>query len=180
MEEYSNLIKTFKFYYLYHTTVIFNKKSLEHYRDVCESNKITNIFEIVNFGEFPTKLDAPKWFTISEKINVSSPWMKYDEVFLKYKTKREIKLVDLRYKKYEFMWEDKKLDVVKYYGIDGFISYIDFNNKERVEVCLINPQDVIMSQYEIINFYEQKVKKNNIAVFLLVFLASVYVFVYIF
>jgi len=79
--------------------------------------------------------------------------MNYDEVLLKYKTTRSLKLVDER--KYFSFLEDSKKSCIKL-NADGWIRWNDC-----LEVILINPIDCVDSKYELIPLIKSNFEKSH-------------------
>lgn len=141
-------IKEFNFDKLYHVTTIYNDKSKEElYEKTKEKNTefIPN-YELPNINEFHTKLDIPKWFTISQddSFHYLSPWIGWNEVILEYNIIKPLKLLDLR--------DDEKYGSRKYFkyihtndSVDGYIGYEDV-----IEVYLKNAIDYLDKNYKII------------------------------
>lgn len=109
--------------YLYHTTVINNEKSSQYWKDCAQAD-----IPCPDFGKYHTSLENPKYFTLTEHCDYSSPWMGIDEVFLKYEVKGSLKLQDRRY------WSEKIHTPVPD-DLDGYIGVEDC-----VEIYLVAPE----------------------------------------
>jgi hypothetical protein len=150
--------------YLYHTTLVYNKKSKEEFLEYLD--EIPN-YKLPKFGEFPTALNIGKYFTTSPLCDYNSSWTDADYVFLRYKVKKPL---HLSIYKDDFMpyphppeCDDVSecehptiLDKRGYCDLfspetDGYIS-----TEDHVEIYLKNAIDFVEEDYEIIPFTESE------------------------
>ena len=97
-------------------------------------------------NHYHTDLKPQKWFTITHLCDYESPWTNVDHVFLKYKVKDGVilKLKDIR--------EDTSPNTyTEPDNIDGYLHCGD-----NIEICLLNPSELVEEEYEKINFSQNK------------------------
>lgn len=162
--------------YLYHSTCVRNEKSKEYFDDLVECH-ITQeyIDELIREGEydyqckelvytplpkegeFSTRLDIEKYFTVTNECCYS---FNEDWVFLRYPTLRPIRLFDveayikdhLMNMEWMDMWKERCAfrnslwKRAKELNIDGF-----FGLEDCVEVCLFNASDCVGNFYTILS-----------------------------
>ncbi|AYV86352.1 MAG: hypothetical protein Solumvirus5_19 [Solumvirus sp.] len=123
--------------YLYHTTPY-----IDHDTNIEELTDMDNKpwYRTMKVGEFSQDLDHPKWFTINQYANYGG--IPFKNVFLKYTTKGQLRLVDLRKCPFDMMYPDmmKAVDETK---ADGYIGLVD-----DLEVYLRNPKNHVHPYFE--------------------------------
>ncbi len=137
----------FKFKYLYHTTSILTEDTKDFLTDNGEMNYHAKM------GEFPTALEAPKFFTIGKRCDYQTTWIcthsgkeyRLKEVFLRYTVLKELDLYDNMANPYRRPGQEQ-LE-----GYDGF-----FGQEDCIEVYLKNPSEVLDPNFEIIEFSKIK------------------------
>jgi hypothetical protein len=139
---------TFNFEYLYHTTTILNEKSINIVTDIgrCKYH--------AEWEKFPTCLKAGKFFTITPRCDYHSdgPVTDYvthlpvvlDQVYLKYKLKRDVKLMN----NIGGRGHPNDQEIKDY---DGFYEIGDC-----IEIYLKSPEDFLDPEFEMINFCDRK------------------------
>ena len=121
--------------YLYHTTDFFNDKTCKYYNIPLEELDTTypEYSDYMKckkyYNTFSTAEEGIKPFTISPLYSIASPWV-VDNIFLKYKVNRPLKLYDFRYDMFKKIdrslpLADEFISYAKENGIDGFIDYSD-------------------------------------------------------
>jgi hypothetical protein len=130
--------------YLYHTTTIYNKKSKAYWKETVEFAEEDYPITYPNYNDFHHSLHPRKAFTITQYCDFNSPWMKYDYIFLRYKLKKPIKLIDDRNGLY---CRTMLIDMVNENNIDGFIQ-----TNDCFSITLMNPSNCLNEKFKIIPF----------------------------
>ena len=88
-------VQQYKINYLYYTSVVYNEKSQKYFDDtVRDSIEKGRKFPLPEFGHYMNLEDLERIFTVTPSCNLLSPWMGYDEVFLRYKVTKPLILFD--------------------------------------------------------------------------------------
>ncbi len=124
--------------YLYHTTHPNTPANAKYIEEILED---TPNFPIPEPGKY-AGLHPGKYFSVSRWRDYTSPWLPYEDIFLRYQVKRPLKVFDLRLihsgenSKDCTLYREETLHIK---GIDGFLS-----SDEGFEVRLSNPVNVLI------------------------------------
>ena len=134
--------------YLYHTTMVYDSATEEEY----EERRVDNSnYEVPELGSFPTDLKHRKWFTIVPLASYGSKLRDIKWAYLKYKTTKPLRLIDIRTVDHEFnkqVYQDIFSDnFASKYNADGYIGLEDY-----IEICLINPHESMSSAYQLLEY----------------------------
>lgn len=143
-------IKVFSLDKLYHTTMIYNYKTIKYYKEIEDDEEkiilpLFKKFVYPRYGEHPTKLDRPMWFTVNMDNSYLSPWMNHDQVILEYTVKKPLRLLDLR----NLVHIRNRNEYLKYINtsdnIDGYIWLCDVE-----EIYLKKADDYLDPKYAVV------------------------------
>ncbi len=133
--------------YLYHSTAVYNEKSISDFE---YWNVEIPDYKMPEFGKFSERLDnIKKHFTITPLCNYT--FYGIDAVFLQYKVIKPLKLLDVRAVSCFAEWH-RDIDIlIEKFNLDGFL-----NKQDCTEISLYRASDCVDSNYKILPFKDEE------------------------